>query len=419
MAETTLNNIAAAPLIPAAAPTTTPPPTDGHIYFPGLNGIRALAALSVVFRHMETLKIWYGVDHDPYFILYQISLTGSDAVSLFFVLSGFLITYLLLTEQGRTGTIRVRQFYARRALRIWPLYYFMLFLAFIVLPWFESITGKPSPFAPGLEPHLLLLKLREYVLFVPHFAHHFNRIVSGITHLWTIGVEEHFYLLWPAVLKKLSPFLVPICIVIIIFKWIIIPLPLADYYGTLPQWWKDLSGILILFRIDNMAVGALGAYVLYYRKERILRFIYHPIVEKVTLLIIVALVVFWTWDYYYLRKFFVAVPFIIFILNVCSNPRSTVKMENPVFNMLGRISYGIYMYHLVVMHIVLRLLSYTPLNDGTNFFYNLLVYGLCAGITIGISYLSYEKFEKIFLRFKPRFAVVQSGEQQAAVPKTT
>src|SRR6202008_4140263 len=91
------------------------------IHFPGLNALRFIAAMCVFVRHMEQLKIYIlGREHyDPDFILYKIALTGDDGVTLFFVLSGFLITYLLLAEYQQSDTIRLKSFYARRILRIW------------------------------------------------------------------------------------------------------------------------------------------------------------------------------------------------------------------------------------------------------------------------------------------------------------
>src|SRR5262249_31635128 len=110
-----------------------PPPATGihmaqareglpnRVYFPGLNTLRFLAAFSVLIQHTESCPELFGLGNKV--ILGHLCLTGHDSVGLFFVLSGFLITYLLLTEQGHTGRVRVGKFYLRRALRIWPLYY--------------------------------------------------------------------------------------------------------------------------------------------------------------------------------------------------------------------------------------------------------------------------------------------------------
>src|SRR5690606_24795997 len=98
-----------------------------RIYLPGLNGIRAIAAFAVVISHTNGRLGEFGLSKLPYWDL------AGFGVTIFFTLSGFLITYLLLKERAKTGTIKVRKFYVRRLLRIWPLYYFYLFLILAIV----------------------------------------------------------------------------------------------------------------------------------------------------------------------------------------------------------------------------------------------------------------------------------------------
>ena len=99
---------------------------SNRVHFPGLNGLRFYAAVSVLVQHAEGLPVRCGMEKTS--VLNHAFLPGTEAVNLFFVLSGFLITFLLLTEQDRSGDINVRKFYLRRALRIWPLYFLIVFL---------------------------------------------------------------------------------------------------------------------------------------------------------------------------------------------------------------------------------------------------------------------------------------------------
>lgn len=106
----------------------------------GLDGLRGIAALMVVLGHVELIKKVYNF-HNVYdgggpFFLYL----GSHAVTFFFVLSGFLITFLLIKEKEKVGTISVKKFYLRRILRIWPVYYLLFILGFIVLPQIDFST---------------------------------------------------------------------------------------------------------------------------------------------------------------------------------------------------------------------------------------------------------------------------------------
>src|SRR5437867_1336539 len=99
--------------------------TKPKVYFPGLHGLRFFAAMMVVFSHVELM-----MDYHSYPNLYANNLavyeSGRMGVTLFFVLSGFLISYLLLTEKKVSGTVAVKKFYTRRILRIWPLYYLLV-----------------------------------------------------------------------------------------------------------------------------------------------------------------------------------------------------------------------------------------------------------------------------------------------------
>jgi peptidoglycan/LPS O-acetylase OafA/YrhL len=394
------------------------------IHFPGLNGLRFIAALCVVFRHMEQLKIYYlgGMDqYAPDFFLYRIALTGDDAVTLFFVLSGFLITYLLLAEYQQSGTIRLKSFYARRTLRIWPLYYFMVFLAFIPYPWFEQAIGIYSPHTllTNAGAGDVLLKLRDHVLFVPEISFHFGRFVAGISQLWTIGVEELFYLIWPVLAKSFMRRIQIVLIAIILLKGALIWWTLQPYYPSVPMSkdMRDFIAILLLIRVENMALGGLGACILFRNRHRILRVIYHPLAQVAALAGVVASIYYWEALPGTHRQFLIAVPFIVIILNVASNSRSLLKLENRILDRLGRISYGIYMYHVFVTGIVLTLVvKWFPVRpDGKDFVYNVLLYGLCTGLTLLVSHLSYEHFEKFFLRLKSRFSVVRSADQAEGV----
>ena len=96
------------------------------VYFPNINGLRFIAALLVIIHHTEQIKDILGLSN--YWSTPIIRSIGGLGVLLFFVLSGFLITFLLLDEESTTGTISIKKFYIRRILRIWPLYYLILIL---------------------------------------------------------------------------------------------------------------------------------------------------------------------------------------------------------------------------------------------------------------------------------------------------
>jgi peptidoglycan/LPS O-acetylase OafA/YrhL len=154
--------------------------------FPNLNAYRFLAALLVVFHHVEQIR--YNA-HLVNLKQYSLFNNGGLAVQFFFVLSGFLITYLLFNELESTKNISLPTFYLKRILRIWPLYYVLVFLGFVVLP---LAMSKQASFINKF-PYLNAEGLMLYLCILPNIA---NAIWSKhfLISLWSIGVEEQFYL---------------------------------------------------------------------------------------------------------------------------------------------------------------------------------------------------------------------------------
>ena len=143
-------------------------------YFPGLEGLRAVAALLVVFHHARTHRLW-GV------------LEGWNGVTLFFVLSGFLITTLALREEDERGALRWRAFVVRRGFRILPIYFASLALYALVMYSVGFGGNHQSVFTHALPWYLSPFPE------VPFFTK--THIVFSLA--WSLGIEEKFYLLWP------------------------------------------------------------------------------------------------------------------------------------------------------------------------------------------------------------------------------
>lgn len=148
---------------------------SNSLYLKNLAGIRALAALLVVFHLLEQYKAKFG-----WGILWSNSFVrelGGNAVSIFFVLSGFLISYLLLAEKRKTGDVQLKKFYFRRILRIWPLYFLVLILGILANVYFftwSSISGD----------------LSYFILFIANVLLAQGIAVPFIAHFWSVCVEE-------------------------------------------------------------------------------------------------------------------------------------------------------------------------------------------------------------------------------------
>lgn len=147
-------------------------------YFPGLDPLRFFAALMILLVHVDLVKSFFNLETTtttPFFMRMDFGGTG---VNFFFVLSGFLITYLLLCEKDKHTTISLKKFYMRRILRIWPLYYLILLIGFFILPHIHNINLPyfenhfQINFTPNLILYLLLLPQVAFAIFpaVPHIG---------------------------------------------------------------------------------------------------------------------------------------------------------------------------------------------------------------------------------------------------------
>jgi len=167
------------------------------IFFQNLDGLRFFAFVMVFLNH-ATNSIGYN-SNNVYvkLFIYKYLSNGDLGVNFFFVLSGFLITYLLLSEKESIGKINTSNFYLRRMLRIWPLYYFVLMLGLVLIPALVQNSGVAFPMKVGVD------KLNHYLYLA--FLGNFDFIYHGITNstigvLWSISVEEQFYLVWPLII---------------------------------------------------------------------------------------------------------------------------------------------------------------------------------------------------------------------------
>lgn len=376
---------------------------EKRVYFKNLNALRFFAAVAVIFHHIEQYKFWA---HLPSaWGTASVDALGHKAVSFFFVLSGFLITYLLLEEHKRTDDINVRSFYVRRILRIWPLYYLIVFICLFFLPgFFDTLNLGGDYFARNFVIVGILL-----LLVLPNVVRTFVPNVAGGNQLWSIGVEEQFYFVWPVLVKRFIKNLLTFLIGFVLLK-IVVTLVLDFLVASYDVLIIDkLARIWILLQVEQMAIGAIGAWLLFHQKKAALSFIYRPLVFTISCFAVALLFIFKVehWWIHYAE----AVVFAILIMNLSTNPAITFSMENKVLNALGNVSYGIYMYHTVCITVCLLTLKYFSVDQYDHTLFNVILYTASVVMTIAISYLSYEMFEKRFLEFKEKFMVVKSGAQ--------
>ena len=359
--------------------------THKSIYFPGLNGIRAIAACMVIFAHTSNRMGKFGLSPMAREDI------ASHAVTIFFTLSGFLITYLLLAEKQKTGTIDIKKFYLRRILRIWPLYYIYLLIV-IVVSGFE--VNWAILFYLFIIPNLRI-SFRGLFNIAPGSGH----LTSMIGHYWSLGVEEQFYSFWPWVIKN-GKYLLKILIFLPII-YVLIKLGLRLIHAP--------YGIITFFnytRFGCMAFGGLGAYMYFFHKESLS--IFKNRILEIAMYGFFILVL--------LGKFhitsiidheIVAFFTLVLIYNQVANENVLISFENKVFDFLGKISFGLYVYHPLIIYLLSLIIG----NKIANYpqIKTVIIFILVTVFTILISHFSYNYFEKRFLKIKHKYTTVKSS----------
>jgi peptidoglycan/LPS O-acetylase OafA/YrhL len=375
----------------AAMPKAIAAEKVSRFYRPELDALRFFAFLFVFIGHGLEVNIRTGVLHRFPLLARGLSFlthAGGFGLSLFFFLSSFLITTLLMLERDRAGTIALRSFYMRRILRIWPLYFTFMAVAFII-----GQLWEPARF----NPHALLA---YYAISANWYVIAAGSLPACVMFLWSISVEEQFYLIWPTCVRRLSP-----------------------------------NGIRN-FCIGLMAAGFIGIAILAYRHTSILNIWFNSITESIffasggllalrlglrsqqkswarSLIGIAVCIISWLAaddfaNLHDLKNTLTPVHALLAyaLITVGVNALLWAFLHLPrqlLFRplvYLGRISYGLYVFHGMALLLARHLLAHR----------------LPGGIwliptfafTVLLAVLSYEFFEKPFLKLKHRFEIVHS-----------
>ena len=352
-------------------------------YFHTFDALRCFAFLKVFFYHIP-------IAYPAAFVYLKAG--GDIAVRFFFVLSGFLITYLIIAEKKRTGHLNFGRYFERRALRIWPLYYLMVAFAFAtpyILSWLDLDHSSE-----GYEPNFLftIAFLENYVAIAMREAPN----VSPLGVMWSLCVEEHFYIVWGLILYFLDTRHLPKLIlgslgVSVLSRIVFIAL--------------GLPPLDLLTNLDLFALGALPAYLLVERQQRFERSV--NCLHTGMKIGYVAVVILITLVAPHIRGFAVDVlgPTVLGVLFAgllaLFLPSLTTFgiSEASVFSKLGRYTYGLYLFHTIVINGLAQVFRRAdlPLDRPA---YGLLFITAALGISIVASMLSYRFFEKPFLTLK-------------------
>jgi peptidoglycan/LPS O-acetylase OafA/YrhL len=340
------------------------------MHFKQIDSLRAIAVTMVFLYH------WL-----PSVVLFQDWHLGSLGVSVFFVLSGFLITKILLTEKEKidnnkqTLASAFKLFYARRTLRIFPIYYLLLLFLFALN--FQEVRSE-------------ILWHATYSSNILYFLN--GTFSNGLSHLWSLCVEEQFYLVWPILL-----FLVPFKHLKTFFFFTIL---LGLVSQVLLSNYSLLGGVLMISKVDAFGWGGLLAYFYSYEKLT-----WQKIANLYWLQAVVAIG--------FIVSFFIAEAsfgicvfhclcfFIVnqFVVGFTGWPKRL--LENAALIYIGKISYGIYLYHNLMQWLLPFFLKFVGLQLPANEYLNFLIYLI---ITLIVSSLSWYIIETPVNKLKSRFS---------------
>lgn len=365
---------------------------DERIFFPNLDGFRFLSFLIVFLLHGFAEVVNNYEVHGVVLTTLKIAVfqSGQLGVSFFFVLSGFLITYLILAERIKIGKFDMKAFYIRRSLRIFPLYFAYTIFVFGILPFFVQLN-LPNPF--------------YYLFFLSNFdVINTNGGELGVFNItWSISVEEQFYLAWAILFYILTR-----RHYIYLFLMIIVT-------SALFRWTNNNNSLVANFHtfsvMSELAIGGLMAYLAIYRnkfKEFFEKMPRWTIVSAYSLIIPMLMFS----RFFYLYTTFgrillgLGIAFIITEQNYSNN--SFYKMKNfKIISSLGKYTYGLYLLHPLVILFVSMFALKIGLDNKSLFEGSLLgVFSLLMSILV--CYLSYQFFESPFLKLKARFAYLKT-----------
>lgn len=367
---------------------TITPVKEKRRHFHTFDALRFFAFFKVFLLHLPiTVFPWFN----------YMRAGGGIGVQFFFVLSGFLITYIILEEKNREGQFRLKHFFARRILRIWPLYYLMILVAFLT-PFITERLLHVTTSSEGYTPDwwMSLLFLENYKIMAT--GTHPN--VSPLGVMWSLCIEEHFYIIWGLLLYFFSVRKLPVIIVV------------SVAVGIISRYVYARSGIAaldILTNIDLFAYGAVPAYLLITRRftteNTLLRI---PLAVKLlftaVLLIVVQVCSQYTDDdvaFVHLTTLLGIMFALLISFTIPQHTRFRIG-DKHILSRLGLYTYGLYLYHTIIISLLRAM--YPAIGLSTDTPGGAVLFTIIALLaTILCSMVSYYIYERPFLRLKKWF----------------
>lgn len=370
---------------------------------PALDGLRGIAILLVMWFHTSCYASGQCFSFQPiddpltgwehnYYIL---SLLGQTGVDLFFVISGFLITAILLDTKENPG--RLKNFYIRRSLRIFPLYFFVLFSYLFIYSWLGS-------------SEIELKNVLTHVFYVQNWSLNFpGADFALLGHTWSLAVEEQFYLIWPVLLYALLRLekkeMIITCCSLIAVSWLS-----RFYLADIGH--EKLAYTSTLSRMDALILGGLVSILRSYNPDILNKNKKILLYTAVTMTgLVIAMIGYYAGQAHVfhhnlikigLTAFSILYTALLALTVINSKKSQLIKiLSSHKLQKIGQISYGLYLYHVIVM---LLLINYFGPEIDSFFIRQLILLIPGSIISLILAYLSFKYFEKPILKLKDKYA---------------
>jgi peptidoglycan/LPS O-acetylase OafA/YrhL len=374
-------------------------------WLPELDGLRSLAFILVYYHHTIGL-FWRDTagNNSLYKVIYyldqRIHNWGWIGVDLFFVLSAFLITSLLLRERAATETISLPKFFARRILRIWPLYFFYLAIVAAL-----SLFLSPAYTGSALSQGKAATQLAAFAFFVGNFAVIGQGVVLHLLNpMWSLCIEEQFYIVWGSAMKSLQDRR----LLLLLLASVAIAAPSLRYY----LWTVDAKNYLAYYlnslsHCDAIVYGAIAAFLWRSAAEKLKASAAAQLGLIVAALVLLAPVAFvpyieasdisivWVMTT-------IALGFTCLVLATLSNKVLRSFFALPVLRHVGKLTYGLYMFHFLVIY-SLVFVARNQLHISSRLVFILISWPLGLSLTYLLARLSWRFIEAPSLAAKEKF----------------
>lgn len=367
--------------------------------FKHLDALRGIMAIYVSVVHFCVLYI-INKHHElkfNYLSFFSAIQLGQVFMTVFFVLSGFLITYILLLEKEQQQVVNFKKFYLRRAFRILPLYYIAVFCIFHL---YKNACLKPElsiiPLCNELHERTLY-----YLFLIPNWAHAVDKTLPHISNYWSIGAEEQFYILWPIILYYSKNYVKVFFSIYLLYCILLIGVYIFRLSFMDSLLYVQAAKFLDYTRFGAFSFGGIIAYFALHYKDEAHQKLIDIITRKSTqyccfLLPFILTII--PNEYVAFLKHIIVVPCCaVIIYNLAMNENVIFKIDNKYLNYLGKTTYSIYILNQIVIDFAIKICFGAKIHE------KLIIFLFSMISLLILSIISYHLIEKPFMQLRKKF----------------